>query len=75
MTQRNPRNRDDSDLHDDLPMPSQSGRAGGAIATDVGTRDEARLARGGDPEPTRVTKKDKSQPKTTTRSDHHQASR
>ena len=75
MTQRKSDSRDDSDLRDDLPTPSQSSSAGGSVATDVGSRDEERLARGGDPEPTRVTKQDKIQPKTATRADHHQASR
>jgi hypothetical protein len=55
--------------------PSQSGRGGGSTATDVGTRDELQDADGGDHEPTRVTKKDKIQPDTGTRSDHEGAQR
>lgn len=68
-----PRGRDDSDLEDEAPTPSQAGRAGGTVARDVGSRDEERLARGGDPLPTRATKKDKIQPQTATRSDHEGA--
>jgi|GEM_PF-5570745 len=67
--------RDDADLHDAPETPSQGGRSGGGTARDVGTRDEERLGLGGDPEPTRVTKKDKIQPATGTRSDHEGASR
>jgi hypothetical protein len=59
----------------DLPMPSQSGRGGGGIATDVGTRDEENSVAGADPEPTRVRKQDKIQLPTTTRSDHEGAKR
>jgi hypothetical protein len=62
--------RDDSDLDDGLPTPSQSGSAGGSLANDVGSLDEARNALGGDPEPTRATKRLKQQPRIPTRSDH-----
>jgi hypothetical protein len=67
--------RDDSKLHDDTRQPGQAGRAGGSVATDVGTRDEEKSATGADPEPTRVTKSNKVQPKTRTRSDHRGAGR
>jgi hypothetical protein len=65
--------RDDSDLHDDPPAPGQGSAAGGNTAREIGSRDEERTARGGDPEPTRVTKQDKVQPDTNTRSDHEGA--
>ena len=65
--------RDDSDLQDIEPTPSQSGTSGGTTARDVGARDEEKGATGGDPEPTRVTKQDKVQPATNTRSDHEGA--
>ena len=55
--------------------PAQSGSGGGSVATDVGSRDEEKTARGGDPEPTRATKQDKLQPKIPTRSDHEGAAR
>ena len=61
---------EDPEASKDLPMPGQSGRGGGGTATEVGSRDEEHSALGGDPEPTRVTKKDKIQPDTGTRSDH-----
>ena len=67
--------RDDSDLKDEAATPSQSGSAGGTLATDIGSEDEERIALGGDPEPTRVTKQDKVQPRTSTRSDHRGAAR
>lgn len=65
--------RDDSDLRKEPRTPSQSGASGGTLATDVGSEDEEKTALGGEPEPTRVTKEDKVQPPTPTRSDHHQA--
>ena len=67
--------RDDADLHDDPPAPGQGSAAGGSLARDVGSRDEEKSARGGDPEPTRVTKQDKVQPQTGTQSDHEGAQR
>jgi hypothetical protein len=69
------RGRDDKDLHDAGPTPSQGGRGGGGIGRDVGTRDEEKAALGGDPQPTGVHKGDHVQPATRTRSDHHQAKR
>jgi hypothetical protein len=65
----------DANLHDGPAAPSQSGRSGGAVSAEVPSRDEESQALGGDPEPTRVTKKDKVQPATRTRSDHRGASR
>lgn len=62
--------RDDSDLHDGPPTPSQSGSFGGSIGAEVGSRDEAKTARGADPEHTRATKADKVQPRIPTRADH-----
>lgn len=64
MTNRNKAGsgRDDSDLNDELPTPTQSGSSGGTLATDIGSEDEEKTALGGDPEPTRATKKDKVQP-------------
>src|SRR3546814_5254688 len=56
------RGRDDKDLHDGPDTPSQGGSSGGTIARQVGSRDEEKNARGGDPEPTNVTKSDKIQP-------------
>lgn len=67
--------RGDADLHDDPPAPAQSGSGGGGLARDVGSRDEEKTASGGDPEPTRVTKQDKVQPDTASRSDHEGAQR
>jgi len=67
--------RDDSDLRDQEQTPSQSGSAGGTLATDIGSRDEEKTARGEDPEPTRATKKDKVQPVIPTRADHDGANR
>ncbi len=67
--------RDDADLHDDPRAPGQGSAAGGDLARDVGSRDEEKSARGGDPEPTRVTKQDKVQPQTGTQSDHEGAQR
>lgn len=67
--------RDDSDLHDGPATPAQSGSSGGGLARDVGTRDEERAARGGEPEPTRATKADKLQPRMPTRADHEGAQR
>ncbi len=65
--------RDDSDLRDDVPTPSHSGAAGGTLARDIASHDEEKLAEGGDPEPTRVTKDDKVQPQTNSRADHEGA--
>lgn len=65
----------DADLRDDVPTPSHSGSGGGVTARDIGSRDEQRTATGGDPEQTRVRKKDKIQPATATRSDHSGSSR
>jgi hypothetical protein len=65
--------RDDSDLHDGPRAPGQGSSAGGNLARDIGSRDEERTARGGDPEPTRVTKQDKVQPDTGTQSDNEGA--
>ena len=65
--------RDDSDLQDGPRAPGQGSAAGGNTARDVGSRDEEKTARGGDPEPTRVTKQDKVQPDTGTQSDHEGA--
>jgi hypothetical protein len=65
--------RDDSDLHDDPAAPGQGGAAGGNTARDIGSRDEEKTARGGNPGPTRVTKQDKVQPDTGTQSDHEGA--
>lgn len=63
--------RDDSDLHDDPPTPSQSGSFGGSLSAEVGSRDEEKTARGSDPEHTRATKADKIQPRIPTRADHN----
>ena len=41
------------------PAPSQSGSAGGTMARQVGQRDEAKTAAGGDPLPTSVDGRDK----------------
>ncbi|MBO9375371.1 hypothetical protein GG804_01180 [Sphingomonas histidinilytica] len=60
----------DHDLHDGPPTPSQSGSSGGGLAAEIGSRDEAKTARGADPERTRATKGDKVQPRIPTRSDH-----
>jgi len=65
-----PRRRDDRDLHDDVPTPSQSGGSGGGLASEIGTRDETKTAPGGSPEPTRPTKGDKVQPRIPARADH-----
>ena len=59
MTQT--RRDDDSALIEDaegLPTPSHQGSSGGAMAREVGLRDEAKTARGGDPLPTSVDKRD-----------------
>lgn len=69
------RTRDDRDLRDEPATPAQSGSCGGGIATEIGARDEEKTALGGDPEPTRPTKKDKVQPVIPTRSDHEGAAR
>lgn len=65
--------RSDGALEAETDAPSQSGSGGGTLARDVGARDEEKSALGGDPEPTRVEKKDKVQPDTNTRSDHEGA--
>jgi len=52
---------DDSALIDDaqdIPTPSHQGSAGGDMAREVGLRDEAKTAGGGDPLPTSVDKRD-----------------
>lgn len=67
--------RDDSDLRDEAETPAQSGRGGGTLAADIGSRDEEKSALGSDPEPTRATKDDKVQPKIPTRADHEGAAR
>jgi hypothetical protein len=67
--------RDDSDLNDEPPTPSQSGSSGGTLATDIGSEDEEKTALGGDPEPTRVTKDNKVQPRIPTRADNEGAGR
>jgi hypothetical protein len=67
--------RNDRHLRDEPPAPEQSGTGGGATATEIGSRDEERTALGGDPEPTRVTKQDKVQPRIPTRADHEGAHR
>lgn len=74
-TEKSRARRDDRDLRDRAATPSHAGSAGGTVARDVGSRDEEKSARGGEPEPTRATKKDKIQPKTRTRSDHEGAAR
>lgn len=51
----------------------QTGSSGGTVATDVGTRDELKRETEGDAGITRVTKQDKVQPDTGTRSDHRGA--
>ncbi len=65
----------DNDLLDQLRQetPGHSGASGGRVAADVGSRDEARMAIGSDPQPTRATKGDKVQPKIQTRADHQAA--
>lgn len=65
-----PRERNDSDLRDNLPTPSHSGSSGGDLATDIGSRDEEKSARGDAAGTARVAKADKVQPDTSTRSDH-----
>lgn len=62
--------RDDSGPQDDPPTPSASGSSGGGIARDIGSRDEEKNATGGEPETTGVTKQDKVQPATNSRSDY-----
>lgn len=57
----------------DMAATMQSGSSGGGIATDVGTRDELKRETEGDAGITRVTKQDKIQPDTGTRSDHEGA--
>ena len=56
-----PRRDDDPASIDDaegVPTPSHQGSAGGDMAREVGVRDEAKSARGGDPLPTSVDKRD-----------------
>lgn len=63
---------DDSQLLEEeeaLGAPSQSGVRGGNVARDVSSRDEQKRATG-DAGLTRVSKRDKPQPATRTRSDH-----
>nr|WP_047169976.1 hypothetical protein [Sphingomonas sp. Y57] len=60
----------DHDLHGGRPTPSHSGRSGGGLAAEIGSRDEAKTALGDDPEHTRETKGDTVQPRIPTRSDH-----
>jgi len=62
--------RDDADLHDGPPAPSQSGSGGAGLSADIGSRDELKTARGAAPSRTRVTKGDKVQPRIPTRADH-----
>ena len=62
--------RTDRDLHEGPPTPAQSGSFGGSIGAAVGSRDEEKSARGGDPAHTRATKRDKLQPRIPTRADH-----
>src|SRR3546814_20003300 len=69
------RGRDDKDLHDGPDTPSQGGSSGGTIARQVGSRDEDKNARGGDPEPTNVTKSDHIPPGTGPRRDPNRAAR
>src|SRR3546814_6149057 len=69
------RGRDDKDLHDGPDTPSQGGSSGGTIARQVGSRDEEKNARGGEPEPTNGTKSDKIQPDTGKSSDQEGADR
>jgi len=62
---------DDHELIDSAERaPSQQGSSGGAIATDVGTRDEEKTATGGDGGVTNVHKSDKVQPFIATRADN-----
>lgn len=58
----------------DADATMQNGSSGGTVATDVGTRDELKRETEGDAGITRVTKQDKVQPDTGTRSDHEGAS-
>ena len=67
--------RDDSHLSDEIRAPGQGSAAGGNTARDIGSRDEQKMVKSGDPEPTRATKRDKIQPDTGTRSDHEGAKR
>src|SRR3546814_6427585 len=69
------RGRDDKDLHDGPDTPRQGGSSGGTIARQVGDRDEEKNERGGATETTTVSKSDKIQPDTGTRSDHEGADR
>ena len=54
----------------DVDATMQTGSSGGTVATDVGTRDELKRETEGGAGITRVTKQDKVQPDTGTRSDH-----
>lgn len=61
---------DDSGLLEDaMEAPSHSGVRGGNVARDVASRDEQKRATG-DAGLTRVSKRDKPQPATRSRSDH-----
>lgn len=67
----------DARAHDDHELidaatrgPSASGRSGGDIATDVGTRDEEKRALDPDSGTTNVEKHDKTQPFIATRADN-----
>jgi hypothetical protein len=62
---------DDHDLIESAtPAPSQGGRSGGDIATDVGTRDEEKQALHPEAGVTNVHKRDKVQPFIATRADN-----
>ena len=58
----------------DAAANMQTGSSGGSLATDIGTQDELKREIEGDTGITRVTKEDKVQPDTGTRSDHAGAS-
>ncbi len=64
---------DDAENSGDLAANMQRGSSGGSIATDVGSRDEMKRETEGDAGITRVTKQDKIQPETGTRSDNEGA--
>jgi len=76
MNSRKPSGRgNDRDLWDEPPAPSQSGSGGGGLATEIGSKDDERGALGGDPEPTRVHKGDRTQPVMAKKSDNEGAQR
>lgn len=54
--------RDDRDLRDDAPTPSQQGSSGGEIATRIGADDEEAAALGESIHPGRIHGADKVQP-------------